>query len=539
MTEKRYIPCLRSLLIGLAVVAPQACFAGWYIDASTPSKWLGGPSRLGPYSTRAQAEAVLRASPNYGLKIIPGGFDDTGSGGGSTFTPTPTGNFTPQQQLMLQGASIFGQMLGNELGKALRGPSAEEVEAQRLQQEEAARRAAELERQRQEQQKALRIATAASLRVNWDGRDRAMSQELSGVFDLPVGGSTPFFGAGGTISGDLSELLQDDTSTVDLRDTAAGGSPNTEELGTASIGIPSDSTAVSISGAGIQMGTVDSNFFNSQKVRAQETQAFSEQQWRWNSMPALPRRAPTSAEQIAEWQAKARGYVYDKVRDSVSAELKSQLEDYAKKIPGYDTLEYFKGLNETREKLMKGLEDPYGRILEQDFATANRAVVVLGSGNLGDDGLIDRNQEELERQAKSVKDSAYSMAKDAALDGYKDRRDLDEELEKIESRETSHIDTIPINNAPEYGGWNVGNRLLTDGERTTGGVGKAWEIMTGSEITGKSASQKLADKGIEMLSNTRDRIQDGVITDGKASAKRALKDVYRRLAEGSDATTTP
>ena len=56
---------------------------------------------------------------------------------------------------------------------------------------------------------------------DWDGRDQAMSQELSGVSDVPIGPQTPFFGSGGPVGASNSDPLSDDTSVVDLRGTSA------------------------------------------------------------------------------------------------------------------------------------------------------------------------------------------------------------------------------------------------------------------------------------------------------------------------------
>ena len=64
---------LRGVLVFLAVILlvgwSAALRASWYIDSSVAAKHLGGSSRLGPYATRAQAEAVIAKNP--GLSLIP------------------------------------------------------------------------------------------------------------------------------------------------------------------------------------------------------------------------------------------------------------------------------------------------------------------------------------------------------------------------------------------------------------------------------------------------------------------------------------
>ena len=68
------------ILFALILLAgrPTALHASWYIDSSVAARHLGGPSRLGPYATRAQAEAVIAKNP--GLSLIPGGYDDVPAG---------------------------------------------------------------------------------------------------------------------------------------------------------------------------------------------------------------------------------------------------------------------------------------------------------------------------------------------------------------------------------------------------------------------------------------------------------------------------
>jgi hypothetical protein len=155
----------------------------------------------------------------------------------SSYTPqsyAPSGYTAAQQELYNASKSFFDSLLGNG------GPSQAELEAQRRQQEEAARHQAEMV----EQQRLARMAMASKLRGFWDGEDKAMSSELDGVFDVPIAHSTPFFGTGGD-SGD--------SSVVDLRGTAAG------DIGTPFDGPPlQDSSVVDFRGtsAGNDAGIV-------------------------------------------------------------------------------------------------------------------------------------------------------------------------------------------------------------------------------------------------------------------------------------------
>jgi hypothetical protein len=64
------------------VVSPDVLRASWYVDASKAASQVGGPSRYGPFATRAEAEAFIernRAATGIIMTLIPGGCDDTPS----------------------------------------------------------------------------------------------------------------------------------------------------------------------------------------------------------------------------------------------------------------------------------------------------------------------------------------------------------------------------------------------------------------------------------------------------------------------------
>ena len=85
---------------------------------------------------------------------------------------------------------------------------------------------------------------------DWDGRDQAMSQELSGVSDVPIGPQTPFFGSGGPVGASNSDPLSDDTSVVDLRGTSAAD-------GNGVVPIDLGSSAISLGGSGVSIAGPD------------------------------------------------------------------------------------------------------------------------------------------------------------------------------------------------------------------------------------------------------------------------------------------
>ncbi|MFV5701735.1 hypothetical protein ACM55F_07660 [Flavobacterium sp. XS2P12] len=69
-----------SIFIYLFVVlmilsSPQRALAQWYVDNSAASSHIGGPSTYGPYNTKAEAEAFIKANEGYGMKLLPGGKD--------------------------------------------------------------------------------------------------------------------------------------------------------------------------------------------------------------------------------------------------------------------------------------------------------------------------------------------------------------------------------------------------------------------------------------------------------------------------------
>jgi hypothetical protein len=119
----------------LCLGAPGRSDAQWYIDNSAASSHIGGPARLGPYSTRAQADAVLAANAGYGMRLIPGGSDVAGGGaGGSGVQP-----LNPA----LQAAA---QQLGTAIGQWIRTSGARSLANAQQQQ----RFMAEVEARRQE-----------------------------------------------------------------------------------------------------------------------------------------------------------------------------------------------------------------------------------------------------------------------------------------------------------------------------------------------------------------------------------------------------
>ena len=226
--------------IGLVLLAliflvgwPAAIHAAWYIDSSVAAKYLGGPSRLGPYATRAEAEAVIARTPGYGLRLITGGYDE-GSGDRSV-TGSPSTSDLPLP-LPLQ----LGWLIGQELHKLIFGnPEEEAIQRQQVQAEalglkqlEEARRAEE-ERAKQELYERL----SQNLKVSgleelapkgFDGEGSDLTPKdlnLSSPLEMKLGDSYEL--ASGALAAELAEgrtaLDQAHTSNKETRQGLESG----------------------------------------------------------------------------------------------------------------------------------------------------------------------------------------------------------------------------------------------------------------------------------------------------------------------------
>ena len=114
-------------LFAVTCTSPLDLVASWTVDTSAASAHLGGPPSY-TFSTLAEAQAFANANKNYGARLVPGGSDDTssgGSGGGLGF-PGLSGGSTPgltaQQQLALSTAQAALPLLQQAVHGLLTGP---------------------------------------------------------------------------------------------------------------------------------------------------------------------------------------------------------------------------------------------------------------------------------------------------------------------------------------------------------------------------------------------------------------------------------
>jgi len=206
-------------------------------------------------------------------------------------TPVTPNNM--RQQMMQQGINAAGGALQNLISGAFQGPSAAEIEAQRQQEVEEQRRRAELERLRLEAERRARIARAAQIRSGWDVSDNTITEELRGVFNVPMGPNTPTFGQGGSKGGSFDPFL-DDSTIVDLRGTTAGGAPSNFSTAPVSlIGATADAPILPTGGAGISTGVVDPAALGSIQ-RAGDTEAYYASESRWSTLPTETKADPAS-----------------------------------------------------------------------------------------------------------------------------------------------------------------------------------------------------------------------------------------------------
>jgi hypothetical protein len=134
------LPAQLCLGVFLALAAATQAHGQWYVDASTAARHLGGPSRYGPYSTRAEADRFAAANSNMNFRVIPGGKDVAGS--------TSSGSTAPPLDPVLQAAA---QQLGTALGEWIRNSGARAAAAARQRQDflaELETRRKEVERER-------------------------------------------------------------------------------------------------------------------------------------------------------------------------------------------------------------------------------------------------------------------------------------------------------------------------------------------------------------------------------------------------------
>lgn len=225
------------------------------------------------------------------------GMPHDGQSGSPSGIPSGGNSFQQmQQQIMLQGASAVGQALGQSLGEMLFGSPEDQARQQAQEQARQAElaRQAEAERQAAEQARLARVAIAAKLRNSWNASDEAMSQQLSGVFDIPLGKSVSRSKNQAAIDGAF-----DDTSIVDLRAPSTGtkafgeanssglvddsGNPSLVDLRYTSAGGPAgfqptgvvqNSFVVSDGGSGIVTGAVNPEFLAAERKGVLETDAF-------------------------------------------------------------------------------------------------------------------------------------------------------------------------------------------------------------------------------------------------------------------------
>jgi tetratricopeptide (TPR) repeat protein len=173
--------CVGLVLLALIFLVgwPTALCASWYIDSSIAAKYLGGPSRMGPFATRAQAEAVIAANPSYGLRLIPGGYDE--GSGGRYVTGSPSSNDAAERQRQQEEAAE--RLKRQEEEKRL---EAEEAQRKQEEFEEAKREALSSMKGITENELGLKgISTNDDLGLKGIGDRKTDDLGLKGVGDSP------------------------------------------------------------------------------------------------------------------------------------------------------------------------------------------------------------------------------------------------------------------------------------------------------------------------------------------------------------------
>lgn len=96
-------------IIFVFLVSAVPVHGAWWVDQSAAASHLGGPSRSGPFATRAAAEAYIAANPNYGMQLESGGYDDGNSSSSSSASVDD------------EAARALGSALGQRLAQMLFG----------------------------------------------------------------------------------------------------------------------------------------------------------------------------------------------------------------------------------------------------------------------------------------------------------------------------------------------------------------------------------------------------------------------------------
>ncbi len=344
----------------------------------------------------------------------------------------PAATVNPQQQMMMNTANAVGQQIGQQIGQQLgnwlfgggnnnnSGPSQAELEAQRQQQEAALQQAEQQRQQQRIQELARRFNMATQMRAGWDGREQAMSSELTGVFDQPVSGSTDFFGSSGGVNPAGLNALNNDTSVVDLRDDARLGLPAIDTPPSAPATADATAAADPDGAVVLSSDTVDPNFLAAEQTRAAQTTAYNDSLWRWNEMPATS-GPNTGGGTIQALQNQAAGWANEKLK----AIGWDQAQPYLSELPGYSVFKYAKGALKTAQGDYNVLNGQASKILLMDEENITQAADALGHNNGDDIGMADKVMENFQRRADQSQDAYLKLAGDKAGAGLSSRMTAD------------------------------------------------------------------------------------------------------------------
>jgi hypothetical protein len=325
-----------------------------------------------------------------------------------------------RQQMMMAGAQIVGQQLGQMLGQALFGSGSDP----------AAQLAAEQARQAEEQQLAARhqaqIDSAAQMRIDWDQRDAAMSNELAGVFSTPGAKSTAFFGVGGG---------PDPEST--LSDATAGNSVTDPNSGATAASDPSGDDAPLVVDDAAGTPSLAPEFLAAQQTRAAETAAFesSLSSWERTSTPAPPVPADDWAAPYAEkFKDYAVGQIADKIK---STSVYSNFTNTLQYVPGYEwavkaksAYDYAQGLRGKFDALYNPYQTEVNKTLGAIESSTTAVAVYSASGQINASGLEDQISPATDEQANGFDGMAMSGIKGQVKSGLSNASSRDAAIQK-------------------------------------------------------------------------------------------------------------
>jgi hypothetical protein len=219
------------ILIAFHLAALPALYAGWYVDNSAAAAHLKGSKTLGPYPTRAAAQAVVDANNGYGMRVMPNGSDDATPGGTAAPAPAAAGHEFDNTINQAISAGISGQISGADavglvgiglIGNAMFAPQTVDPAAQ--QRALAAQRAAALAAQ---EAAAAAAAAQAEAAAAAERKRQAKLARLRGLlktdtFDGDRGGDLLLKGVAVASDGELARDAKGKLTLKPVDDESAG-----------------------------------------------------------------------------------------------------------------------------------------------------------------------------------------------------------------------------------------------------------------------------------------------------------------------------